>query len=193
MMDFQPDEQTYTTPCNHVFHASCIAEAWRFDPRCPSCRDCPTNINPLQRFQINDDPGESSDSDSDEERYTSVTLREALRIGKCMKSNNAAVKKSFTTLTKWNKLKKKIQQSQKHVRNTLKASEADVEARTERFRDRLEKIHLRKHRSFIEQDDELRKQLQRAESNIWATKMRIAKKCGYETPSERIRRIIARS
>jgi len=187
-LDFQADEIPFTTPCNHKFHASCIAEAWRFDPRCPTCRDCPNTINATQRFESNDSEySESNDEDEDEEH--ALTYREAFSIGKCMKITNPAMKRSFATLTKWNKLKKESLLSLKPAVRMLRALEDDIEERTQCYHDRLTQIHKRKNRKLIENEALQRKQLQRAKTNIWATKLRIAKKCGYETLTDRIRRI----
>ena len=155
--------------CNHVFHAKCIAIAFRHNPKCPNCRHVPVNIS-------REDDSDSEDFSSDED--SGLTIEEAIRIARNSNQNNA-LKRQFQTLRQWKARSKNLRQHAKEMSKDIDKGYDDIENKTEAFRKRLTTRFKKDNRLKIHQLSGVQQQLTISMRNERATERRIASKYGY--------------
>ena len=94
------DELTmYMAECGHIFHAKCIATAFRHNPQCPNIiagmfqTTWIGGTSPLMTSRIDD----SSKESSDEEEEQVIIIQQALRVAKDAKRGNTVWHTIFET------------------------------------------------------------------------------------------------
>lgn len=168
--EIQEDSERFQLECNHVFHAKCIATAFRHNPKCPNCRHLPENIN------RDDDSDSASSASSDED--SGITLEEAIRIAR-HSNPNKALKRQFQTLRQWKVRSKNLRQQTKEISKDIDKGHNDIDEKTEAFRTRLITHFKKKNKQKISQLIALERQLAISLRNEKATERRIASKYGY--------------
>lgn len=166
--------------CGHTYHAKCIAQAFRHDPRCPLCRHLPEGIK-------REDNESSSDSESSEETDDEgVSIPEALHIARLCRKERRNSKQPDKRLEKMFNTLQTLERSRKDIRNELLGITKDldqgylnIDESTELYHNRLTSAFERKNTAKISRRQILWDQERRLINKITASKKRIAIKFGH--------------
>lgn len=169
-----------TIECGHTYHAKCIAQAFRHDPRCPNCRHLPEGIK-------REDSESSSESESSEEEDDEgVSIPEALHIARLCRKDMRNSKQSdkrldsmFNTLKTLEKSRKEIRAELAVLTKELDEGYYNIDEATEGYHERLTRTFERKNTAKIARRQILWDEERRTINKISASKKRIAVKFGH--------------
>ena len=170
-----------TIDCGHTYHAKCIAQAFRHDPRCPNCRHLPEGI------KRDDEESSESSSESSDDDDQGVSIPEALHIARLCRQDRRKAKQPdkrldsmFKTLQTLERARKEIRTELAVITKELDEGYLNIDESTEGYHQRLTRTFERNNAAMIKRRQVLWDEERKTINKISASKKRIAIKFGHK-------------